>query len=660
VLLLIAKIDQWILASLIWMSFCLMNQRIRTYSFLLISLPISALLNAADEVVELDPYTVAGTRTSLFEAAVEDRSTMRLDRERIGEINPMGVSELLERVPGVHVDLNSRSGSVGSLYLRGGDPSFTMVLMNGVKLNDPTNSRGGSLDLSIIDPLSIEKVDVVNGAQSAIHGSEAISGVINLSTYRILDESNGAALLEAGTDGFLRGNVSFNQRYEGGTSYLNLDYIEGGDAIDGGSFEARRFGAGTAFGIGDASELHVFAFGFDADQEAFPDDSGGALFAEIRETDQRAIEALATGINYSWSAVEEFRFRVDASYYDRKESVESAGVAPGVRDPFGLPSSVSDDNLERFQLTAFGEYSISDNASLVFGWSGEREDSEGDSELIFFGFPLPGSYVFDRDTSSFFAETNLKVSERLHLQFGGRSDDVDGLDSETTFLGSAHFAMPEIGSAVRVKFGEGFKKPSVFALKNPLVGNPNLVPETSESIEISWTSEVLQGKGEIGISAFSYDFENLVDFEPGPPPQLVNRSSVKSEGGEFVFKYRAEESTTFGGYVSYVDSRDQTTDQRLRSRPSWRVGGFASKAFSDSLRGMIDAYYVSDRRESSIPTGDRFLGGYTKIDARLSWKYNDRFDVIFSLDNLLDKQYEEAVGFVAPGISGRLALKTLF
>jgi len=75
---------------------------------------------------------------------------------------------------------------------------------------------------------------------------------------------------------------------------------------------------------------------------------------------------------------------------------------------------------------------------------------------------------------------------------------------------------------------------------------------------------------------------------------------------------------------------------------------------------MIDAYYVSDRRESSIPTGDRFLGGYTKIDARLSWKYNDRFDVIFSLDNLLDKQYEEAVGFVAPGISGRLALKTLF
>ena len=621
---------------------------------------VDEVSEASDQVIDLDSYTVTASRSSTFEAAVADRVVSRLDQESIKDINPVGVSELMERIPGVHVDSDTRSGSVGSLYLRGGDPNFTMVLMNGVKLNDPTNSRGGSIDLSMINPLSVKQVELVNGAQSAIHGSEAISGVINLSTFEPVDESGGSIHLELGADGFLRGDLMLNQAYESGESYLSLDYIDGGDAVDGGSFKANRYGAGAEFEMGEASRMHVFAFGSDTTQAAFPDDSGGAVFAEIRELDRRETESFLVGVNYGWSQTEEFSLRIDASLYDRNEVLVSPGVAPGVRDPFGLPSSTSDDDLRRYQLTAYGEFLLGDNASVVFGWSGEREQSEGESEFVFFFGPRPGSYEFDRDTSSFFAEGNFAVSERVSFQLGGRMDDVDGLDSEATFLGGLNFALPEIDSVFRLRMGEAFKKPSVFALNNPLVGNPNLVPETSESIDLSWTSAFLDGAAEFEISAFSYDFRNLVDFDSGPPPMLVNRTNVKSEGGEFALRYRPDESMTIGSYVSYADTRDQSNDQRIHERPTWRAGGFISKAISDSVDGMLDVFYVGDRIMSSFPTGDVLLGGYTRVDVRVSWAYNDDLDVVLSVDNLFDKQYEEAVGFIAPGISPRLAVRTAF
>lgn len=127
-----------------------------------------------------------------------------------------------------------------------------------------------------------------------------------------------------------------------------------------------------------------------------------------------------------------------------------------------------------------------------------------------------------------------------------------------------------------------------------------------------------------------------------------------------MLSYRPKDSIAMGAFVSYADTRDQSNNERISERPAWRAGGFLSKAFSDSVDGMIDFFYVGDRIMSSIPTGDVLLGGYTRVDARVNWAVRDDLNVILSVDNLLDKQYEEAVGFIAPGISARLALRTAF
>lgn len=612
------------------------------------------------ETFELAPLVALGTHSVGPAQALSKDLGAGFDYEAIESSGALGLGELFGRTPGVHVDLNTRSGSVGSLYLRGGDPNFTVVTLNGVKLNDPTNTRGGSFDLSAIDPLLLRQAAIVNGAQSAIHGSEAISGTVQLASYAPGIPEGGSAFWETGTEGLLRGGVYLNARQDFAETYASANYVDGGNAIEGGSFEGRRAGLGTHLDLAKAGRLHVFAIGFESEQSGFPDDSGGPRYAVIRDTDFRESEAVVLGANYRSQAGESVRFAVDASIYDRSESLNSPGVAPGARDPFGIPSSASTDDLKRYQFSAYSEFSFDKGSSLVLGWSGEDEQSEGVSEIEFFGMALPGSYALDRSTSSVFGEGVMAIGERLALQLGARRDDVSGLDAETTLLGGARLEFPELNSALNLRFGQGFKKPSVYALRNPIVGNPDLRPETSDSIDLAWTTKLLDGRGELDVSVFQYEFEDLVDFDPGPPPRLINRSQVKTEGGELAFRYAVGESASFSSYLAYADTRDRSTGARLLSRPAFRGGAFVVGSLGSGVTAMVDVFYVGDRQASSVATGEMTLGGYARLDLRIRWAYSENGEVVLSLDNVLDREYEESVGFLAPGAGVRLGLRQRF
>ena len=89
---------------------------------------------------------------------------------------------LLRRVPGVHIGQPGSRGGRASIYTRGLDPNHTLILIDGVRMNDPTNNRGGSFDLSTLDPAGVERIEISRGSISAVHGSDAIAGVVNIIT----------------------------------------------------------------------------------------------------------------------------------------------------------------------------------------------------------------------------------------------------------------------------------------------------------------------------------------------------------------------------------------------------------------------------------------------------------------------------------------------
>ena len=110
-----------------------------------------------------------------------------ISREQIAAQQATSVTELLRQVPGVHIDQAGARGGISSVYVRGSDPNFTVVLIDGVKVNDPTNSRGGSFDFSTLSTDNIERIEIVRGPLSAVYGSGALSGVINITgLWRIL------------------------------------------------------------------------------------------------------------------------------------------------------------------------------------------------------------------------------------------------------------------------------------------------------------------------------------------------------------------------------------------------------------------------------------------------------------------------------------------
>ena len=96
--------------------------------------------------------------------------------------SPRKLADLLRRVAGVHVDQVGGRGGTGSLYMRGADPNYTLVLVDGVRVNDPTNARGGSFDFSALDIADVERVEIARGPYSAVYGGDALAGVINIVT----------------------------------------------------------------------------------------------------------------------------------------------------------------------------------------------------------------------------------------------------------------------------------------------------------------------------------------------------------------------------------------------------------------------------------------------------------------------------------------------
>ena len=136
---------------------------------------------AGDDSAAIAPVVVTASRIPGTLADTTASVTI-ISQSDIAARSPASVTELLRQVPGMHVDQPGGRGSTSSVYIRGSDPNYTLVLMDGIVVNDPTNNRGGSFDFSTLDIEHIERIEIVRGPLSAVYGSNALGGVINIIT----------------------------------------------------------------------------------------------------------------------------------------------------------------------------------------------------------------------------------------------------------------------------------------------------------------------------------------------------------------------------------------------------------------------------------------------------------------------------------------------
>lgn len=575
-----------------------------------------------------------------------------LERDDFVARRPAQLSDLLRNVPGVHIDQVGGRGGTGSLYLRGADPNYTLVLVDGVRVNDPTNARGGSFDFSNFDVEEIERIEVARGPYSAVFGGDALAGVVNIVTRDADRDSKFSVDAMAGAydthEVALRGS--------GSNWSLGASDSQQGEVVRGNAFDSQRV-SGNFDDEFDNLRVQLSARYAETEREGFPDDSGGYEFAEIRATERRdAEETLVSGAlthDSRWA-----RLSLSLGYFDRQEITDSPGVAPGIRDPFGVPPSVVDAGVTRYSATLSARHDIA-GLEVAYGVDYQHEKGSSRGELDFGGgFVLPTSFDLTRSSWAPFAEVHVGDIDALSILAGVRVDDPDdhspvtsprvrvayGFDGKFTLAGA---------------WGKAFKLPSMYALGHPLVGNPALVPERSESYELELSQSLMFDAAHWSLTWFDSEYRNAIDFDSGPPPMLVNRNRVDTQGFELAGRLATGE-WQFDASVTQARSRIAATNGELRNRPEWRAGAGATWSWNEAVKLSATASYVGSSFDSSIATGDVDLPAYTLLNVAASWEINDTFEAWLAIDNLTDEQYQQFVGFEVRGIVPRAGVRLSF
>lgn len=614
--------------------------------------------NIKDNIKELEPVVVTATA---YPQTINNTSlnTTIISQEVIKASHAQSLAELLRTVPGIYVDQLGGRGGISSVYLRGGDPNFTVVLLDGIKLNNPINSRGGSFDFSSISTDSIERIEIVKGPLSALYGSDALSGAINIITKKAESSPEFSIDLSFATDEGFHTFAESRGKHKNLNFSLSASYIDDGEPAPGNEFISPSFIANLGLSITDTIEIQTVTLYSHFDGESFPDDSGGPEFAEFREREKRNIDQFTTGININhyynswWWQTYKFGF------FRYKENRSSPGVAPGIRDPFGIPANDEDSSFSRFEFSFINNFFIKENTVFSLGIDGEFEDGLSKGRLLG-DFEIPTRFEFDRYTLATFAELQLKIFSGLEIILGSRIDFPEDFDSEFSHRIVANYTMKKTGTIFSINWGEGFKLPSFFALGNPIVGNRDLKPETSKGFDIGIKQNFFKNEATGSLTYFYNRFKNLIDLDEGPPPQLVNRSEVTSQGFELEIIIKTKENLYLNGNLSYIDTDIKDTGEELRNRPEW----LGNLSIIWKPRKHIDFYanatYVEGILDSSIPTGDIELDGYIRVDTSVTWTINKNLRTYLAVDNLFDTDYEQFVGFKAPGIRPRIGIQGKF
>jgi vitamin B12 transporter len=619
-----------------------------------VALLIAGAARAQDADGEIETVVATGTR---LRAPGPFAASSVVDAATIEARHDATVAELLTAVPGVYVSSPGSRGSVGSVFVRGGEANFTQVFIDGIQVNDPTNTRGGSFDFSALDIGEVARIEVVRGPLSSIYGSDALSGVINVVTDEQSTRERVRGAIDTGGAYLWRANMSLGGPL-GERSHYGLLASSEEDRSDpaSGRYRGRALGASMTFTPGDHGTLALHARHAESDSRAFPDASGGPLLAVLRDQDSRSASDDSFGFELTARRPvgREWQWRLHGALFDHSEQTESAGVVPGVLD--GVPATRDDGDFRRESLGFFVSTPADARWQGAFGFDYRRESGASRGLISFApGVDADTSYDITRAIKGLFAEAAVAASERLALSAAVRTDQTDSNGDRTTGKLAATYRLTDAGMRLRAAWGQGFKLPSLFSLGHPLVGNPALKPERAMAFELGVESAAASGGLGWQVNAFKQRFRDLIDFD-FDLFMSVNRARVNVDGIEMILSY-AREHWRLNASGTVLDVNVLGSSEPLNQRPEhvaviggeWRI--------APAIEGSLNWHYVGRRYDSSIPTGRELLGSYQRMDLSLGWDRSATTRWSFSIDNVFDREYQSAIGFPDPGRVVRVGVR---
>ncbi|HEY6320113.1 MAG TPA: TonB-dependent receptor [Thermoanaerobaculia bacterium] len=544
-----------------------------------------------------------------------------IDAREIEDRQARDLADLLWSVPGVTVSQAGAPGQQTSVFTRGANSSQTLLLWNGIPLNDPFF---GDVNWQFVPTEGVERVEVVRGPFSALYGSNAVGGVVQVLTGT---RHGLAADLEGGEHGYARGalaggtslggvqlDLTGNARRSDGT--LNDDFFDGEEVV------ARALWAalpGTSLGVlaraNDAKTGVPFSSGVPTPETRI----------SWRER-EIALPVDATG----------GRWLVDAQLSDTR--FDDAFRSPD--DPFG--AYASDTRSETLAGRAVGSYHLLQQAAQDLELSlGTEGQSFRVSSQDVFGTNLDRAH---QRTWAGFGQASYGGGP-VRLDVGVRRDDNDVYGGQTSLRAGGAWRIAG-GTRVRASYGQAFRAPTLGELYFPFSGNPDLRPETGTSYELGLEQDA--GPWRFMLTGFENRQRNLIVFD-NFSSQDVNVGRARSRGLEGLAGFRRGIfSAQLNG--TRLDAVDLTTGLELLRRPRWSANLLAT-ARPGPWTFSFTGRYVGERADLDpvITTVRRTNPGFVRLDLAASRRALSWLSPYARIENLADRRYSEVLGYPSPG-----------
>lgn len=587
----------------------------------------------------------------------------------------LGFAEVLRGVPGLDLFETGGPGTQTSVFLRGATPGQTLVLIDGARIGDPSSSDG-SIDLGGLAATDVERIEVLRGPQSALYGSDAMGGVINIITRKGEGKPRASVLLEGGAygTGHMRASLSGSED--------RLSYAFAIDALHVDGFPRYGYRIQRPLTIGDGKTP------LPPPPSNDPTNRGGASArVGYRVSEDLSIEGGFIGYDSAIRFDNPYAF-VAANVFDRFNHQHSTFAQAYAR----IDADAFDHRLHN-RLTLFGNvtnrdvwqtescYDASFNAfNCRFGFRGTRRGAEyqGDLRLGAFGVvtfgarneteqahtsqdPVVGAFTpidATQTTHSGFGQHQFTLFERFDITYGGRVDAVDGNQTFGTWRATAAYRMEETATRFRATAGTGARVASLYQ-RFSQYGDPALQPETSIGFDLGVDQRLFDDRLFASVSLFDNRFRDLIEFASSPTCALTqafgcyyNVGRAETKGVEFFGEAVLVPSAwRLRATYTHLVAKNLVTDRTLLRRP--RDKGTVSLVFTGAPGLELEARVsvVGPNPDYDYVNSTRVtLKAYAKVDLFANYKVDDRLSIFGRIENIGDARYEDVYNY---GTAGR-------
>lgn len=572
------------------------------------------------------------------------------------------VVDALKSVPGMHIVQQGGSGALAYAFTRGGNSNQTLVLLNGQPVSDPS-SPSNAFNFAFMTLENVERIEVVRGPQSALYGSQAIGGVVNIITKQGSATPSNTLTVEAGTRGSLNTSITSGGS-AGKTSYfasLAAQTTNGNDIVpsryrlntpeekDGNEDISGSLQINSVL----SDELTASAFAQFGDARNDSDTSFGGVGAGAK-----TIQLFLNGSIEGKFAGGVWAPKLSASFtqYHRNDV--------DYPDIYAVNDSQSNNRGKRFTVNADNTFRFSEWNVTTLGAEYAHEEFTSNGYL-FIPDPIFGDYLSVADSAASTSSTAVYGSDHVDLggrffaTVSGRYDMPKDFDKQFTYSVAPGYYVEETDTRFTASYGTAFKVPALFerygftaTTYGDYHGNPNLRPEKSRGWEVGVDQGLFGDYAKIGVTYFKSRIEDAVTQDAFFTTS-INNPTFDASGVESYIEVDPLPSLSARlDYTYTLIDKGEAANPILR-RPRHMVNGTIGWQIDEKTDLGFNVEWVADYFDvynSPVVFGIFKASPYAVVNISGSHQLTDSVKLTARINNLLNAEYEPADGFQAQGI----------